>query len=157
MFKDHSTSCRCCTEILDSLSHHHGQVEGSPIGVGSLMVCVKQKVVHKDRHPLSGPEGDHASHPEILRRGLVISHHDIEVGSQHSEGVPQFINAPVREDPDRYNVEFWRPSWQRIISGDTKSYVYGLIAQGFDGAVISGVEAFKFFEGGGEEETEEGN
>ena len=53
-------------------------------------------------------------------------------------------------------MEFWRPEWQRIIYGDTKSYVYGLITLGFDGVILEGIEeSYRFFEGGGEQEEEE--
>ena len=121
--------------------------------------------VYHGRKPLSRQAVETLKYKKMGAKRLVLAMMDLGAAASYAyywkdnwrEGVPQFINAPVREDPDRYNVEFWRPGWQRIISGDTKSYVYGLIAQGFDGAVISGVEAFKFFEGGGEEETEEGN
>jgi cysteinyl-tRNA synthetase len=72
------------------------------------------------------------------------------------EGSPGWISAPLRDDPDRYYVEFWRPEWQRIITGDTQSYIYGLIALGFDGVVLEGMEeAYRFFETGGEEPEEE--
>ncbi|MDA1090605.1 MAG: hypothetical protein O3A85_09870 [Proteobacteria bacterium] len=72
------------------------------------------------------------------------------------EGSPSWIKAPFRDDPDSYNVEFWRPEWQRIISGDTNSYLYGIIALGFDGVVLEGIEgAYRFFESGGEEQEEE--
>ena len=69
------------------------------------------------------------------------------------EGSPGWISAPMRDDPDSYYVQFWRPEWQRIISGDTKSYIYGLVALGFDGVVLEGMQdAYRFFETGGEEE-----
>lgn len=72
------------------------------------------------------------------------------------EGSPGWISAPVRDDPDRYHVQFWQPEWQRIISGDAKSYIYGLVQLGFDGVVLEGMEeAYRFFETGGEQEEEE--
>ncbi|MBL4690334.1 MAG: hypothetical protein JKY68_02575 [Rhodospirillales bacterium] len=72
------------------------------------------------------------------------------------EGSPGWIDAPVRDDPDRYYVQFWRPEWQRIITGDVNSYIYGLVALGFDGVVLEGMEeAYRFFETGGEEQEEE--
>ncbi|MEE8350918.1 MAG: hypothetical protein V3R37_01825 [Rhodospirillales bacterium] len=57
---------------------------------------------------------------------------------------------------DRNYVQYWRPEWQRIITGDAKSYIYGIIRQGFDGVVLEVVEeAYRFFETGGEEKEEE--
>ncbi|MEE9318249.1 MAG: hypothetical protein V3U48_08165 [Rhodospirillales bacterium] len=74
---------------------------------------------------------------------------------QWQEGSPTWISAPVRDDPDSYFVEFWRPEWQRLISGDTQSYIYGIIRQGFDGVVLEGIEeAYRFFERGSQEPEE---
>ena len=61
------------------------------------------------------------------------------------------MNEPVRSDPDHYNVKFWQQDWQDIISGSPNSYIYGIISQGFDGVVIDGVNAYKFYEGDGYE------
>jgi cysteinyl-tRNA synthetase, unknown class len=121
--------------------------------------------VYHGRKPLSRQAVETLKYKKLGAKRLVLAHMDLGAAASYAyywqdnwrEGSPSWINAPVREDPDRYNVEFWRPAWQQIISGNTNSFIYGLIAQGFDGAVISGVEAFKFFEGGGEEETQEGN
>jgi len=71
------------------------------------------------------------------------------------EGSPPWIAAPVRGDADRYNVEFWRPGWKKIISGGFKSYIYGVIAQGFDGVLLDGLEAYRHFEGDGENTDED--
>ena len=72
-----------------------------------------------------------------------------------AEGSPPFINAPHRGDPDRYHVEYWQPEWKKLIAGDTNSYLYGIIRQGFDGVLIDGLDAYKFFDGSGEENEEE--
>jgi endo-alpha-1,4-polygalactosaminidase (GH114 family) len=63
------------------------------------------------------------------------------------EGNPNWVNAPYPGNPDRYYVEFWRPEWKQIISGTNTSYLYGILQQGFDGVVLEGVEAYRFFEG----------
>ena len=34
------------------------------------------------------------------------------------------------------------------ITGKPKSYVYGIFKQGFDGVLIDGIDAYKFFEAG---------
>jgi cysteinyl-tRNA synthetase len=69
-------------------------------------------------------------------------------GSRWREGSPIWISAPLPQNPDQYFVEYWRPEWQSIISGNTESYVYGVIDQGFDGVVLDGVESYRYFEGG---------
>lgn len=121
--------------------------------------------VFHGRKPLSRQAVETLKYKKLGAKRLVLAQMDIGSAASYAyywkdnwrEGSPSWINAPVREDPDRYNVEFWREAWQQVISGSPNSYVYGLIAQGFDGVVLTGVEAFKFFEGGGEEETQEGN
>ena len=117
------------------------------------------------RKPLSRRAVETLKFKKLGAKRLVMALMDVGTAASYAyywkddwrEGSPAWINAPVRGDPDRYNIEFWRPGWQELITGSTNSYIYGLIAQGFDGVVLTGVEAFKFFEGGGEEETEEGN
>ena len=64
------------------------------------------------------------------------------------EGFPAFIKEPLPTDPDRYFVEFRNPEWQKIIMGDAQSYIYGCIAQGFDGVILDGIDVYKYFEGG---------
>ncbi|MCH7864428.1 MAG: hypothetical protein IIC56_04335 [Proteobacteria bacterium] len=120
--------------------------------------------VFHGRTPLSRQAVETLKYKRIGAKRLVFA--TVNVGSAASyryywkptwgEGSPPWIGAPLRDDPDSYNVKFWRPEWQRIISGDTNSYIYGAIAQGFDGVVLEGIEeAYRFFEGGGEEQEEE--
>jgi endo-alpha-1,4-polygalactosaminidase (GH114 family) len=63
------------------------------------------------------------------------------------EGRPGFLGSPVLGEPDNHYVQYWNPAWKKIIAGDTKSYTYGIIAQGYDGVVIDGVDSYLFFEG----------
>ncbi len=116
------------------------------------------------RKPLNKRAVETLKFKKIGGRRLVFATIDIGAASSHRhywkqtwrEGSPNWIKDPVRDAPDSHYVEFWRPEWQRIISGDTKSYVYGIIALGFDGAILEGIEqAYRFFEGGGEEEEEQ--
>jgi len=64
------------------------------------------------------------------------------------EGTPPWLGASMRSEPDHYFVEFWDPEWQRIIFGDTQSYIYGVIDQGYDGVILSGIDNYEIFEGG---------
>jgi cysteinyl-tRNA synthetase len=68
------------------------------------------------------------------------------------EGSPTWISGNTKDSPDRHFIQYWRPEWQNIIFGDTNSYIYGLIAQGFDGVILTGLEAYKYFLGDMEEE-----
>ena len=64
------------------------------------------------------------------------------------EGNPSFVSGPTPGNPDKYYVEYWQPGWRQIITGNTKSYLYGIVAQGFDGVILDGLDSTKFFEGG---------
>ncbi|MDD9878456.1 MAG: hypothetical protein OXR84_13535 [Magnetovibrio sp.] len=121
--------------------------------------------VFHGRKPLSRQAVETLKYKKIGAKRLVLAKMDVGTAASYRyywkdtwrEGSPPWIAAPVRGDPDRYNVEFWRPGWKKIISGDTNSYVYGIIAQGFDGVLIDGLEVYKFFEGGGEVQDEDQN
>ena len=63
------------------------------------------------------------------------------------EGNPPFLGAPISDDPDRHHIRYWHSEWQKLMSGNTRSYAYGIVAQGFDGIVIDGVDAYATFEG----------
>jgi cysteinyl-tRNA synthetase len=121
--------------------------------------------VFQGREPLSKQAVATLKYKKLGARRLVYATVDIGTAASFlyywkanwGEGSPMWIKAPVRDDPDSYHVEFWRPEWQRIIAGDTQSYVYGIIAQGFDGVVLTGVEeAYRFFEGAEQEEEAPG-
>ncbi|TCS61272.1 endo alpha-1,4 polygalactosaminidase [Varunaivibrio sulfuroxidans] len=89
-------------------------------------------------------------------RRLVFAHLDITAAEsyryywkpQWKEGAPKFIKAPYTTNPDKYHVDYADPAWQAIISGNAKSYIYGIITQGFDGVVLDGLDAYQYFEGG---------
>jgi len=118
--------------------------------------------VFHGRKPLSKRAVETLKFKKLGARRLVFAYMDVgSAASYHyywranwREGSPFWISAPMRDDPDRYNVEYWRPDWQGIMSGDTSSYLYGIIAQGFDGVIIDGLDAYKFFEGDGEGEVD---
>jgi len=110
--------------------------------------------VFHGRRPLSRRAVETLKYKKVGTRRLVFAYMDIgSAASYHyywqpdwREGSPIWISAPRPDDPDRYSVEFWREEWKQIISGDTNSYTYGLIAQGFDGVIVDGLESYKFFE-----------
>ena len=64
------------------------------------------------------------------------------------QGNPPYIDSPTATDPDKYYVQYWYQAWQDTITGKPKSYVYGIFKQGFDGVLIDGIDAYKFFEAG---------
>jgi cysteinyl-tRNA synthetase, unknown class len=74
--------------------------------------------------------------------------------SHWAPGSPMWIGAPLNQDPDRYFVEYWRPEWQRVITGGTQSFMYGIIAQGYDGVVLSDADVVDVFDAGGQSELQ---
>jgi len=120
--------------------------------------------VFHGRDALSRRAVDTLKYKQIGARRLVFA--SVDIGSAASyryywkpnwrEGSPSFIGAPFPDDPDRYHVEYWRPEWQRLVAGDNQSYLYGVIAQGFDGVVLGGIDAaFRFYEGSEEQLQQE--
>jgi endo-alpha-1,4-polygalactosaminidase (GH114 family) len=120
--------------------------------------------VFHGRDPLTARAVETLKYKLVGGKRLVFA--TIDIGSAASyryywkpnwrEGSPAFVGAPFADDPDRFHAEFWRPEWQRLIAGDNQSYVFGIIAQGFDGVVLTGMEeAYRFFEGGEEQEEEQ--
>lgn len=69
-----------------------------------------------------------------------------------TKGSPPYLYAPVRTDPDRMRAIYWDADWQTIFAGDFNSYIYGVIDLGFDGVVLTGVDGWRFFEAGGNDE-----
>ena len=140
--------------------------ESSPFGVQQEFVLkmhdtnydlIIVDVFHK-RIPLSKRAVETLKYKKTGGRRLVLAHVDIGSAASYlfywkprwQEGSPLWISAAFPDDPDKYHVEYWRSEWQQIITGNTKSYIYGIIDQGFDGVVLDGMEGYRFFEGGGE-------
>lgn len=114
--------------------------------------------VFHGRQPLTKRAVETLKHKRLGARRLVLAYIDIGTAESHryywkpnwQEGAPIWIAAQIPMNPDRYFVEYWQPEWQSIITGNTNSYIYGIIDQGYDGVVIDGLDSFRFFETGGE-------
>jgi cysteinyl-tRNA synthetase, unknown class len=115
------------------------------------------------RSPLTRQAIETLKYKKIGSKRLVLAHVDIGSAAAYDyywqpgwrEGSPVWISGPHKDNPDRYFVQYWRPEWQSIMFGNPNSYIYGLIAQGFDGVILTGLEAYKYFLGDtGEEEDE---
>ncbi|MBL6929611.1 MAG: endo alpha-1,4 polygalactosaminidase, partial [Rhodospirillales bacterium] len=113
-------------------------------------------VFHKPGKPLSRQAVETLKFKKLGAKRLVFAYIDIASAASYAyfwkdhwrEGSPRWIGAPVPGDPDRFFVRYWNPEWRKIISGDTNSYVYGAIRQGFDGVILDGMDNFRYFEGG---------
>ena len=112
--------------------------------------------VFHGRLPLSRQAVETLKYKKLGSRRLVLARVDVASISAGSffwkpnwrEGSPNFIDAPVAGEPDRHWVQYWRPNWQRLVTGNADSYLFGVIAQGFDGVVLAGLDASRHFEGG---------
>jgi cysteinyl-tRNA synthetase len=112
-------------------------------------------VFHRGRTPMTNRTVDSLKYKKLGSRRLVLAY--VDIGHADSaryywkpgwrEGSPPFIAAPTDKNPDKFTVQYWDPGWRDIIFGNANSYIYGLIAQGYDGVVLDGVESFRFFEG----------
>lgn len=62
------------------------------------------------------------------------------------EGNPSFILEIAPQSSDQHLVQYWNPAWQQVMYGNDKSYLYGIIKQGFDGVVIEGGYVYELYE-----------
>lgn len=108
------------------------------------------------RRPLTKQAVETLKYKQVGAKRMVLARIDIGVAASYlyywknnwQPGSPPWIGAPLHNDPDRYYANYWRPEWQRIVYGDTASYVYAVIDQGYDGIVVSGADIFEIYEGG---------
>lgn len=113
-------------------------------------------VFHKVGEPLSKRAVDTLKYKKLGARRLVFAYANIAAAASDAfywkpgwrEGAPTWISAPTPGNPDQYFVEYWQPEWQQIVFGSPQSYLYGIIAQGFDGVILDGVDNYLFYEGG---------
>ncbi|MCW8915842.1 MAG: hypothetical protein OQK24_08305 [Magnetovibrio sp.] len=116
--------------------------------------------VFHGRNPLTPQEVNRLKYKKLGARRLVLAEMDISSAATYHYywqpdweiGKPEFISVPHRTDPDRYRTQYWKPDWQAVIAGDTSSYLYGILAQGFDGVVLKGTDAWRYFEGDQEDQ-----
>lgn len=114
--------------------------------------------VFHGRKPLTKDEIFMLKYKNLGAPRLVLAQLDISIAAPFmyywkpgwSKGNPPFLYAPMREDPDRIRTIYWDPAWQDIIIGGYSSYLYGIMDLGFDGVVLTGLDAWRYFETGGE-------
>jgi cysteinyl-tRNA synthetase len=107
------------------------------------------------RAPLTKTAVETLKYKKLGARRLVFARMDIATAASYryywqptwAEGNPKWIAAPYPGDPDRYFVEYWNLGWQDVIFGNPQSFLFGLIAQGYDGVLIEGMRNYLVFEG----------
>jgi len=112
--------------------------------------------VFHGRNPLNKRAVDTLRYKKMGSRRLALASVDIGTAASYHyywkpdwrERNPQWIRTPLPDDPDRHFVQFWHDEWQKLIYGNTNSFIYGVIQQGYDGIVLHGLEVVNFFEGG---------
>ncbi|NQV56399.1 MAG: hypothetical protein HQ503_11120 [Rhodospirillales bacterium] len=112
-------------------------------------------VFHQGRTPFSPKHVRGMKFKKLGARRLILAH--VNVGYADSsryywkpewrEGNPPFIRSSALGNPDVHFVQYWDAGWKNIITGNTKSYIYGIVAQGYDGVVIDGIDTYQYFEG----------
>lgn len=115
--------------------------------------------VFHGRTPLSKLDVERLKYKKLGARRLVLAEVDVSTVAtynflwQPNWGMndPAFVNVPLRDDPDRYRITYWDPAWHSLLYGGTASYLYGVMDLGFDGVVLKGVDGWRYFETGGEE------
>lgn len=116
--------------------------------------------VFQGRKPLTRDDVNWLKYKRLGAPRLVLAQIDISTAAPFQyfwqpgwgQGNPPFLYVPVREDPDRLRAIYWDAGWQAIFTGDFNSYVYGAIDLGFDGVVLTGIDAWRFYELGGDQD-----
>lgn len=65
-------------------------------------------------------------------------------------GNPCWLNAENPHWAGNYKVHYWDPAWQSYIFGNSNAYLDQILGAGFDGAYLDIIDAFQYFENGGE-------
>jgi cysteinyl-tRNA synthetase len=113
-------------------------------------------IFHRKGEPLSTQAVETLKFKKLGARRLVLAYLNIGAAESYQsywkshwrEGSPLWISAAYPGNADKYFVQYWHPEWRKIITGNTDSYVYGIVKQGFDGVVLDDVDAYRYFEGG---------
>ncbi|MDV7338552.1 hypothetical protein RYZ26_03020 [Terasakiella sp. A23] len=61
------------------------------------------------------------------------------------QGNPSFVLELAPFSSDHHLVQYWHPSWHQLMYGNTMSYLYGIIKEGYDGVVLDGVNVYEIF------------
>lgn len=112
-------------------------------------------VFHRGRRPFTKNNVRGFKFKKVGARRLVLAKLDIAHAESSRyywkpgwrEGAPPYLGPPTPYDPDKHYVQYWYKAWQDTITSTPKSYIYGIFKQGFDGVVIDGIDAYRYFEG----------
>jgi len=62
---------------------------------------------------------------------------------------PSWLEDPLDDTPGSFAVRYWSPEWQAIIFGTPNAALDKIVAVGFDGVYLMGMEAYEDFEDSG--------
>ena len=86
-------------------------------------------------------------------RRPVLAHINIGVADQGAyywknswrQGNPAWILDLAPLSSDQHLVQYWHPGWHQVLYGNTESFLYGIMKEGYDGVVLDGVNAYEIF------------
>ena len=55
---------------------------------------------------------------------------------------PEWLGPENPDWPDNYYVRFWSPEWQSILFGNPSAYLDRILAAGFDGVYLDGIDKY---------------
>lgn len=61
------------------------------------------------------------------------------------KNAPSWLGPKNTSWPDNFRVRYWSSDWQRIIFGQPEAYLDKIIAAGFDGVFLDGIDSFEFW------------
>src|SRR3989304_1069653 len=75
---------------------------------------------------------------------------DADNDGKSDTGAPAWLGPSNPDWPGNYKVRYWEPEWQSIIFGSSTSYLDKIIESGFDGVYLDIIDAYEYWESGGE-------
>ena len=75
---------------------------------------------------------------------------DADNDGKPDTGAPAWLGPSNPDWPGNYKVRYWEPEWQSIIFGSSTSYLDKIIESGFDGVYLDIIDAYEYWESGGE-------
>ena len=119
--------------------------------------------VYHGRDPLTANEVRQLKYKKTGGRRLVFATMNVTTAASSlyywkkdwKEGSPAFIDLPLRSDPDSHRTHYWDPEWQSILYGNATSYIAGIVTLGFDGVVMRGLNGWRYWETGENEEDQD--
>jgi len=60
-------------------------------------------------------------------------------------GDPEWLEEPATDWPGRFYVHYWASEWRALMFGNKDAYLDKILAAGFDGVYLDGIESYRYY------------